>query len=209
MKSYRVQVPADLGSVIPEIASIRDDFPALCWPMTAIWGMSMSTWTLQQWRPMSYLSKKEKRKERISDPVLCSRFTKSSIRRRPWESWGSDNPTPVWRNSSSEDIVQVRLLGACVSMRCQWRRLNKGTNLSRYCASENPSKRILVVRFYIAVDEYCFYSWPCHVSLLWLFTTQASGFNKEIGIHNRVPLRIQCLQTLFIIRVNNMLLTCY
>ena len=30
MESYRVQVPADLGSVIPEIASIREDLPALC-----------------------------------------------------------------------------------------------------------------------------------------------------------------------------------
>ena len=45
-KTYRVQVPADLGRVIPEIASMSDDLPALCWPMTAICGMSMSTWTL-------------------------------------------------------------------------------------------------------------------------------------------------------------------
>jgi len=48
--------------------------------------------------------------------VLCSRFTKSSIRRRPWESWGLDKPTPaclplptgrVGENSSSENIVEV------------------------------------------------------------------------------------------------------
>jgi hypothetical protein len=29
-KTYRVHVPEALGSVIPEIDSIKDDFPALC-----------------------------------------------------------------------------------------------------------------------------------------------------------------------------------
>ena len=31
---------------MPEMASIKDDFPALCWPITAITGKSMSSWTL-------------------------------------------------------------------------------------------------------------------------------------------------------------------
>jgi len=43
---YLVHVPAERGSVIPEIDSIRDDLPALCEPITAIMGRSMSIWTL-------------------------------------------------------------------------------------------------------------------------------------------------------------------
>lgn len=45
-RTYRVQVPAARGSVIPEIDSIREDFPALWDPITAIWGRSISTCTL-------------------------------------------------------------------------------------------------------------------------------------------------------------------
>ena len=45
--TYLVQVPAARGKVIPEIDSIKDDLPALCEPMTAICGRSMSTWTLR------------------------------------------------------------------------------------------------------------------------------------------------------------------
>jgi hypothetical protein len=41
-----VHVPAARGSVIPEMDSIRDDFPALWIPITAIWGRSISIWTL-------------------------------------------------------------------------------------------------------------------------------------------------------------------
>ena len=47
-KTYRVQVPAARGRVIPEMDSIKEDFPALWEPMTAIWGRSMSTWTLSR-----------------------------------------------------------------------------------------------------------------------------------------------------------------
>jgi len=43
---YLVQVPAALGRVIPDIASIKDDFPALWDPMTAIMGKSISAPTL-------------------------------------------------------------------------------------------------------------------------------------------------------------------
>ena len=32
--------------MIPDMDSISEDFPALCEPMTAIWGKSMSTCTL-------------------------------------------------------------------------------------------------------------------------------------------------------------------
>jgi hypothetical protein len=46
MKIYRVHVPAARGSVIPDIDSMSDDFPALWAPMTAIWGRSISIWTL-------------------------------------------------------------------------------------------------------------------------------------------------------------------
>ena len=40
-------MPLARGSVIPEIASMREDFPALCQPMAAIAGISRSTSTLQ------------------------------------------------------------------------------------------------------------------------------------------------------------------
>jgi len=41
--THRVQVPLARGSVMPEIASMSDDFPALCQPMTAMEGISRST----------------------------------------------------------------------------------------------------------------------------------------------------------------------
>lgn len=41
-----VHVPAERGRVIPEMDSIRDDLPALCEPITAIMGRSMSVCTL-------------------------------------------------------------------------------------------------------------------------------------------------------------------
>jgi hypothetical protein len=37
-KAYLVQVPAARGRVIPDMASISDDFPALCDPKTAMTG---------------------------------------------------------------------------------------------------------------------------------------------------------------------------
>jgi len=46
-RTHRVQVPLARGSVMPEIASIREDFPALCHPIAAIAGISRSTSTLQ------------------------------------------------------------------------------------------------------------------------------------------------------------------
>jgi len=39
----RVQVPEARGRVIPEIDSMREDFPADWFPTTAIWGRSIST----------------------------------------------------------------------------------------------------------------------------------------------------------------------
>ena len=45
-ENYLVQVPAARGRVIPDIDSIKDDFPALCEPMTAITGRSISVPTL-------------------------------------------------------------------------------------------------------------------------------------------------------------------
>lgn len=45
--THRVQVPLARGSVIPEIDSMREDLPALCDPITAIIGRSMSNCTLQ------------------------------------------------------------------------------------------------------------------------------------------------------------------
>jgi len=43
-----VQVPAARGRVIPDIDSIKDDLPALCEPMTAIMGKSISAPTLHE-----------------------------------------------------------------------------------------------------------------------------------------------------------------
>ena len=40
-------MPLARGSVIPEIASTREDFPALCQPMTTIAGISRSTSALR------------------------------------------------------------------------------------------------------------------------------------------------------------------
>ena len=45
-QSYLVQVPAARGRVMPDMDSIKDDFPALCEPMTAITGRSISVPTL-------------------------------------------------------------------------------------------------------------------------------------------------------------------
>ena len=45
-QNHLVQVPAARGRVIPDIDSIKDDFPALCEPMTAITGRSISVPTL-------------------------------------------------------------------------------------------------------------------------------------------------------------------
>ena len=45
---YLVQVPAARGRVIPDIDSIREDFPALCEPTTAIMGKSTSAPTLHE-----------------------------------------------------------------------------------------------------------------------------------------------------------------
>ena len=42
-----MQVPAARGRVIPDIDSIKDDFPALWEPMTAIMGKSISVPTLR------------------------------------------------------------------------------------------------------------------------------------------------------------------
>ena len=40
---YLVQVPEARGNVIPEMASISDDFPADCDPRAAMMGMSSSS----------------------------------------------------------------------------------------------------------------------------------------------------------------------
>ena len=47
-RTYRVQVPEARGKVIPEIASISEDFPALCDPRTAMTGMSRSKCALEK-----------------------------------------------------------------------------------------------------------------------------------------------------------------
>ena len=47
-RDYLVQVPAALGRVIPDTDSTRDDFPALCEPITAIIGRSISAPTLHE-----------------------------------------------------------------------------------------------------------------------------------------------------------------
>jgi hypothetical protein len=46
-RDYLVQVSAARGRVIPDIDSIKDDFPALWEPMTAIMGKSISAPTLR------------------------------------------------------------------------------------------------------------------------------------------------------------------
>ena len=46
LRDYLVQVPAARGRVIPDMASMRDDFPALWEPTTAIMGKSISAPTL-------------------------------------------------------------------------------------------------------------------------------------------------------------------
>ena len=45
---YLVQVPEARGKVIPDIASMSEDFPALCDPKTAMTGMSSSRWALRE-----------------------------------------------------------------------------------------------------------------------------------------------------------------
>ena len=47
-RAYLVQVPEARGKVIPDMASIRDDFPALCDPKTAMMGISRSNCTLRE-----------------------------------------------------------------------------------------------------------------------------------------------------------------
>ena len=47
-QDHLVQVPAARGRVIPDIDSIKDDFPALWEPMTAIIGKSISAPTLRE-----------------------------------------------------------------------------------------------------------------------------------------------------------------
>jgi hypothetical protein len=47
-ESYLVQVPAARGRVIPDMDSIREDLPALCEPITAIIGKSISVPTLDR-----------------------------------------------------------------------------------------------------------------------------------------------------------------
>ena len=47
-RAYLVQVPGARGKVIPDMASIRDDFPALCDPKTAMTGMSRSNCALRE-----------------------------------------------------------------------------------------------------------------------------------------------------------------
>jgi hypothetical protein len=55
--AYRVQVLLARGRLIPDIASIREDFPALCRPTAAMIGMSMCVSTLRslcqllEWQP--------------------------------------------------------------------------------------------------------------------------------------------------------------
>ena len=49
-RAYLVQVPDARGRVIPDMASIRDDFPALCDPRTAMTGMSRSNCALREKR---------------------------------------------------------------------------------------------------------------------------------------------------------------
>ncbi len=46
--AYLVQVPEARGRVIPDMASISDDFPALCAPKTAMVGISRSNCALQE-----------------------------------------------------------------------------------------------------------------------------------------------------------------
>jgi hypothetical protein len=78
---------------MPEIDSIRDDFPALWLPMTAISGRSISVCTLTidtinvSQSPQTLLRED-------SYPVLRRRLTRSSISLRLWVLVGSERPTP-------------------------------------------------------------------------------------------------------------------
>lgn len=56
-----MQVPLARGSVMPEIASTREDFLALRHPMTAMAGISRSTSALVQYEPMITDGKPEQR----------------------------------------------------------------------------------------------------------------------------------------------------
>lgn len=87
-----MQVPLALGSVIPEIDSMRDDLPALWEPITAIMGRSISACTLSK-------SKRESRHQlglgAVAHPVACNLLIRSSICRRLDEKFGSAKPTAV------------------------------------------------------------------------------------------------------------------
>ena len=81
-RAYRVQVPAARGSVIPEIDSMREDFPALWDPITAIWGRSISTCTLSDAQHRQLAALHENMNERFTlwsgggsqDQASCVRF---------------------------------------------------------------------------------------------------------------------------------------
>jgi hypothetical protein len=99
-----VQVPAARGNVMPEIDSMSDDFPALWFPMTAICGKSMSTWTLH------IKSRCVKNNYERAYPVLCNLFIASNFCRIPWLRSGSDSPTGSTAGTPSKELQVARLL---------------------------------------------------------------------------------------------------
>jgi hypothetical protein len=94
---------------MPEIDSIRDDFPALWLPMTAINGRSISVCTLTidtinvNQGPQTPLREN-------SYPVLRRRLTRSSIALRLWVLVGSERPTPLLLSAVTVGEPKLQLL---------------------------------------------------------------------------------------------------
>ena len=99
-----VQVPEARGKVIPEIASMSDDLPALWDPRTAMTGMSRSRCALRE--EMEELRRvAEGKNEGDSYPVARRRFTESSILRF-WPTYcGSERPTGASFSSGKAWVV--------------------------------------------------------------------------------------------------------
>lgn len=60
------------GSFIPDIASMREDFPALCQPMATIAGISTSTSTLQRERGFMIDSRERENRYVPKGTHLCN-----------------------------------------------------------------------------------------------------------------------------------------
>ena len=99
-----MHVPAARGKVIPDMASMSEDFPALWDPKTAMIGMSRSNCALRE-----KMSRAANRAYPPTHPVARRRFTESSILRFSATYCGSERPTGtfVWSFPEVANISAV------------------------------------------------------------------------------------------------------